>query len=163
MAQCADAKLSEDYIGIMENAQIDPRHINLEVTESTSSQSKQTLISHMDRLISRGVNFSLDDFGSGASNLNYIMDMPVQFVKFDKEMTQAYFSSDKAKYVVEAAMHMIHGLGLEIVAEGVETEEQYRKMKEIKINYIQGFYFSKPLPEQEFLAFLQQANAEATV
>ena len=163
VVQCADVRLSEDFIGIMNNAQIEPCRINLEITESTSARKKQTLISHMDRMISQGVNFSLDDFGSGASNLNYIMDMPVQFVKFDKEMIQAYFSSDKAKYVVEAAMHMIHGLGLEIVAEGVETEEQYRKMEEIKINYIQGFYFSRPLPEQEFLAFLQQANVEAPV
>ena len=162
VAQCADAKLSEDYIDIMENARIEPCHINLEITESTSAKEKQTLISHMDRMISRGVNFSLDDFGSGASNLNYIMDMPLQIIKFDKEMTQAYFSSDKAKYVMEAAMHMIHGLGLEIVAEGIETEEQYRKMEEIKINYIQGFFFSKPLPEQEFLAFLRQANVAAS-
>ena len=163
VAQCTDAKLSEDYIGIMESANIEPCRINLEITESTSAREKQTLISHMDRMIGQGVNFSLDDFGSGASNLNYIMDMPVRFVKFDKEMIQAYFSSDKAKYVMEAAMHMIHGLGLEIVAEGVETEEQYRKMEEIKINYIQGFYFSKPLPEQELLVFLQQANAEVPV
>ena len=160
VAQCADAKLSEDYIGVMENARIEPRHINLEITESTSARQKQTLISHMERMISRGVNFSLDDFGSGASNLNYILDMPVQIVKFDKEMIQAYFSSGKAKYVMDAAMHMIHGMGLEIVAEGVETEEQYRKMEEIKINYIQGFYFSKPLPEQEFLAFVRRANVE---
>ena len=162
VAQCADAKLSDDYIGIMENAHIEPRRINLEITESTSAREKQTLISHMERMISRGINFSLDDFGSGASNLNYILDMPVKFVKFDKEMTQAYFSSGKAKYVMDAAMHMIHGMGLEIVAEGVETEEQYRRMEEIKINYIQGFYFSKPLPEQEFLAFLQRENAGAS-
>ena len=161
VAQCADAKLSEDYIGIMESAQIEPCRINLEITESTSAREKQTLISHMDRMISRGVHFSLDDFGSGASNLNYVMDMPVQIVKFDKEMIQAYFSSDKAKYVMEAAMHMIHGLGLKIVAEGVETEEQYRRMKEMKINYIQGFYFSKPLPEDEFLGFLHRKNVEA--
>ena len=161
VAQCADARLSEDYIGIMESTRIEPRRINLEITESTSAQNKKTLISHMERMIGRGVNFSLDDFGSGASNLNYIMDMPVQIVKFDKEMTQAYFSSDKARYVMEAAMHMIHGLGLEIVAEGVETEEQRRKMEEIKINYIQGYYFSRPLPEQEFLTFLHQANAAA--
>ncbi|MCH5324723.1 MAG: EAL domain-containing protein [Eubacterium sp.] len=160
VAQCADAKLSEDYIGIMENASIEPSHINLEITESTSAREKKKLISHMDRMISRGVNFSLDDFGSGASNLNYIMDMPVKFVKFDKEMIQAYFYNEKAKYVMEAAMHMIHGMGLKIVAEGVETEEQYSKMEEIRINYIQGFYFSKPLPEQEFLAFLERANAE---
>ena len=162
VAQCADAKLSDDYIGIMENAHIDPCHINLEITESTSAREKQALISHMEQMISRGVHFSLDDFGSGASNLNYILDMPVQIVKFDKEMTQAYFSSGKAKYVMDAAMHMIHGMGLEIVAEGVETEEQYRRMEEIKINYIQGFYFSKPLPEQEFLAFLRRANAEVS-
>ena len=160
VAQCADAGLSDDYIGIMENANIEPRRINLEITESTSAREKKTLIAHMDRMIGHGVNFSLDDFGSGASNLNYIMDMPVKIVKFDKEMIQAYFSSDKARYVMEAAMHMIHGLGLEIVAEGVETEEQYRKLEEIKINYIQGFYFSKPLPEQEFLTFLHQMNVE---
>ena len=160
VAQCADTKLSKDYIGIMENVNIEPCHINLEITESTSAREKQTLISHMERMISRGVHFSLDDFGSGASNLNYILDMPVQIVKFDKEMIQAYFSSGKAKYVMDAAMHMIHGMGLEIVAEGVETEEQYRKMEEIKINYIQGFYFSRPLPEQEFLAFLHRANVE---
>ena len=158
VAQCADAKLSDDYIRIMETAGIDPRHINLEITESTSAREKQVLIAHMERLIARGVHFSLDDFGSGASNLNYILDMPVQIVKFDKEMTQAYFSSGKAKYVMDAAMHMIHGMGLEIVAEGVETEEQCRKMEEIRINYIQGFYFSKPLPEDEFIAYLRKAN-----
>ena len=163
VAQCADAKLSKDYIDIMENAHIEPRRINLEITESTSAREKQTLISHMERMINRGVHFSLDDFGSGASNLNYILDMPVQIVKFDKEMIQAYFSSGKAKYALDAALHMVHGLGLEIVAEGVETEEQYQKMEEIKMNYVQGFYFSKPLPEQEFLAFLRQANVEGSV
>lgn len=163
VVQCTDNRLSEDYIGIMENASIEPCHINLEITESTSAQNKQMLISHMEKMISRGVNFSLDDFGSGASNLNYIVDMPVEIVKFDREMIQAYFSSDKAKYVMDAAMHMIRGMGLKIVAEGVETEEQYRKMEEIEINYIQGFYFSKPLPEQEFLAFLSRADIETTV
>ena len=163
VAQCADTRLSKDYIEIMEKAHIEPRRINLEITESTSAREKQTLIAHMERMIRRGVHFSLDDFGSGASNLNYILDMPVQIVKFDKEMTQAYFSSGKAKYAMDAAMHMIHGLGLKIVAEGVETQEQCRRMEEIKMNYIQGYYFSKPLPEQEFLAFLKKANAEETV
>lgn len=160
--QCTDNRLSEDYIDIMEKARIEPCRINLEITESTSAQNKQMLISHMEKMISRGVNFSLDDFGSGASNLNYIVDMPVEIVKFDREMTQAYFSSHKAKYVMDAAMHMIRGMGLKIVAEGIETEEQYRKMEEIEINYIQGFYFSKPLPEQELLEFLSRENIEAS-
>ena len=161
VVQCADEKLADDYIGIMQSARIDPHRINLEITESTSLQGRKTLIANMERMIAHGVSFSLDDFGTGASNLNYIVDMPVQIVKFDRGMIQAYFASGKAKYVMDAAMHMIHGMGLEIVAEGVETQEQYRKLEEIKINYIQGYYFSRPLPEQEFLAFLRRENAGA--
>ena len=82
--------------------------------------------------------------------------MPVQIVKFDRSMIQSYFTSQKAKYVMDAAMQMIHGMELAIVAEGIETEEQYNAMKEIKISYIQGYYFSKPLPEEEFLDFLRE-------
>ena len=161
VVQCVNEKLAEDYINIMENAQMDPRRINLEITESTSLREKQSMIANMDRMINYGVSFSLDDFGTGASNLNYIVDMPVQIVKFDRGMIQAYFVSGKAKYVMDAAMHMIHGMGLQIGAEGIETEEQYRKMEEIKINYIQGYYFSKPLPEQEFLEFLHRDEGVA--
>ena len=162
VVQCADDKLAEDYISIIDNAQINPHYINLEITESSSLHGKQTLIANMERLIQHGVSFSLDDFGTGASNLNYIVDMPVQIVKFDRGMSQAYFDNGKAKYVMDAAMHMIHGMGLKIVAEGIETEEQYRKMEEIKINYIQGYYFSKPLPEMELLDFLRRNNGEVS-
>lgn len=158
VVQCADDRLADIYIDIMNRIKMDPKCINLEITESASMRAKQTLISNMERMMERGIHFSLDDFGTGQSNLNYIVDMPVKIVKFDREMIQAYFASQKAKYVMDAAMHMIQGMGLEIVAEGIETEEQYKKMEEIKINYIQGYYFSRPLPEQEFLAFLQREN-----
>ena len=158
VVQCADEKLAETYIGIMNEIKIDPFRVNLEITESASLHAKQTLISNMERMIKYGLHFAIDDFGTGQSNLNYIVDMPVNIVKFDREMIQAYFVSDKAKYVMDAAMHMIHGMGLEIVAEGIETKEQYKKMEEIKINFIQGYYFSKPLPEQEFLDFLRREN-----
>lgn len=158
VVQCADEKLAENYIEIMNDRKMVPRRINLEITESASLHEKQILIANMERLIQYGVHFSIDDFGTGQSNLNYIVDMPVKIVKFDREMIQSYFVSDKARYVMDAAMHMIHGMGLAIVAEGIETKEQYEKMEEIKINYIQGYYFSKPLPEQEFLEFLQKKN-----
>ena len=159
--QCVDDKLAEDYINIMGNTRIDPSRINLEITESISPHGKRRMISNMNQMIDYGVHFSLDDFGTGASNLNYIVDMPVRIVKFDREMTQAYFTGGKARYVMDAAMHMIRGMGLEIVAEGIETEEQCRKMEEIQINFIQGFYFSRPLPEQEFLEFLRRENGMA--
>ena len=158
VVQCTDDKLADNYIEIMDSIHIEPARINLEITESASLRAKQNLITNMTRMIDYGIHFSLDDFGTGQSNLNYIVDMPVKIVKFDREMIQAYFANNKAKYVMDAAMHMIHGMGLEIVAEGIETEEQYKKMEEIKINYIQGFYFSKPLPEQDFLSFLRREN-----
>ena len=161
VVQCADEKLADTYIEVMNSMEMDPRRINLEITESASLRAKRILISNMERMIEYGIHFSLDDFGTGQSNLNYIVDMPVKIVKFDREMIQTYFANDRAQYVMDAAMHMIHGMGMKIVAEGIETEEQYKKMEEINIDYVQGFYFSKPLPEQEFLEFLHRENNKA--
>lgn len=158
VAQCTDERLAEKYIDIMKDIAIEPSRINLEITETASLHEKEILISNMEKMIEYGIHFSIDDFGTGESNLNYIVDMPVKIVKFDREMIQSYFVSDKARYVMDATMHMIQGMDLKIVAEGIETKEQYEKMEEIKINYIQGYYFSKPLPEQEFLEFLQREN-----
>ncbi len=155
VVQCGYPGLADDYIGIMEKYQINPRYINLEITESASMAAKKTLLENMRRLMEYGVCFSLDDFGTGQSNLNYIVDMPVDIVKFDREMSQAFFQDEKAKYVMNAAMQMIHGMKLKIMSEGIETEEQYMAMEELSIDYIQGYYFSKPLPEAAFLAFLQ--------
>ncbi|MDE7199630.1 MAG: EAL domain-containing protein, partial [Lachnospiraceae bacterium] len=162
VVQCSYSELADDYIGIMEKYQIDPRYINLEITESASMAAKKTLLENMRRLMEYGVHFSLDDFGTGQSNLNYIVDMPVSIVKFDREMSQAFFRDEKAKYVMNAAMQMIHGMKLKIVSEGIETKDQYLAMEELDIDYIQGYYFSKPLPETEFLTFLQK-NREPIV
>ena len=155
VVQCGYPGLAEEYMGIMEKYQINPQYINLEITESASLAAKKTLLENMHRLMEYGVHFSLDDFGTGQSNLNYIVDMPVSIVKFDREMSQAFFRDEKAKYVLNAAMQMIHGMKLKIVSEGIETEEQYRAMEELSIDYIQGYYFSRPLPEAAFLEFLR--------
>ena len=152
--QCEDLSLAETYIRIMEKYRLDPSCINLEITESASIKIRDNLLKNMQALMNYGVKFSLDDFGNGESNLNYIVDMPVSIVKFDRDMTQTYFSSQKAKFVMEAAMHMIHDMKLEIVSEGVETKEQMEAIKALGIEYIQGYYFSRPLPGKEFLEFV---------
>lgn len=154
VVQCADEHLADTFIRIMESHNINPSMINLEITESASLSAKKILLDNMMCLINYGVKFSLDDFGTGQSNLNYIVDMPVDIVKFDRYMTNAYFENKKAKYVMNAAMHMIHGMELEIVSEGIETEKQFEAMQKLGISYIQGYYFSKPLPQPEFLNFL---------
>lgn len=155
--QCEEVSLAKTYIRIMERYGLDPACINLEITESTSVQTKKNLLKNMQVLIDYGVEFSLDDFGSGASNLNYIIDMPVSIVKFDRDMSQAYFDNHKAKFVMEAAMRMIHDMELEIVSEGVETKEQMEAIVALGIEYIQGYYFSRPLAGREFLQFVGEA------
>ena len=133
----------------------------MEITESASIRLRDILLENMRVLMDYGVKFALDDFGNGESNLNYIVDMPVSIVKFDRDMTQAYFSSYKAKFVMEAAMHMIHDMKLEVVSEGVETEEQAQAIEALGIEYIQGYYFSRPLPGAEFLKFVAGSGQQA--
>ncbi len=158
MVQCSNDKLAEQYIEIMQRYGIPARRINLEITESASVEAKKVLLENMNTLIDYGVTFSLDDFGTGQSNLNYIVDMPVDIVKFDRSMILSYFENGKAKYVMDAAMRMIHGMKLHIVSEGIETKEQLDVMLELGIDYIQGYYFSKPLPEAEYVEFLEKNN-----
>ncbi len=158
VVQCAYSDLALDYIRIMEESGVSPKQINLEITESASMNARRTLLDNMKKLMDYGVTFSLDDFGTGQSNLDYIVDMPVDIVKFDKGMTNAYFENGKAKYIMDAAMNMIRGMDLKIVSEGIETEEQFRIMENLGINYIQGYYFSKPLPAEEFLEFIKKNN-----
>ena len=158
VVQCCYAKLARDFIDIMDKYSVNPKSINLEITESASIEGKNILLKNMEKLRNYGVKFSLDDFGTGQSNLNYIAEMPVDIVKFDRDMTRSYFENDKAHYVMGAAMSMIKGMEMEIVSEGIETSEQYKTMKGLGIDYIQGYYFSKPLPEKEFIEFMLKAN-----
>lgn len=161
VVQCAYTDLAMDYMDIMRRYGIDPRQINLEITESASINEKNLLLANMDRLINFGVSFALDDFGTGQSNLDYIMDMPVAVAKFDREMTQAYFANEKARQVMNATVRMIHDMGLMVVSEGVETAEEFRIIESLGIEFVQGYYFSKPLPEDEFLEYLRTFKAPA--
>lgn len=113
----------------------------------------------MNALRKVGVRFALDDFGTGQSNLSYIVDMPIDIVKFDRCMTNAYFDNGKGKPVMDAAMGMIQKLKLEIVSEGIEEKEQFAKLDELGIDYIQGYYFSKPRNAAEFISFIESNNA----
>ncbi len=153
--QCAYEPLADNYIAIMKKYGVRPDFINLEITETATLGAKKAVMANMHKLIDYGVSFSLDDFGTGQSNLNYIVDMPVDIVKFDRTMIRSYFENGKAKYVMDAAMHMIHGMQLKIVAEGIETKEQFEIMEALGISYIQGYYFSKPIPEQAFVEFIR--------
>jgi len=146
------------FLNLLEKHSIAPTQINMEITETSSITSTENLYNNMKRLEEHGVTFSLDDFGAGTSNLNYIVDMPVNIVKLDKHLTDEYFKNPKAQAIVKTVIEMAHSMGIDITAEGIETEEQLNTMKELGVDYIQGYYFSRPLPEHEYLKFIQNHN-----
>ena len=84
--------------------------------------------------------------------------MPVRIVKLDRDLSAAYFKAPKAQAIVKAVIAMAHSMDIKLIAEGIETEDEFEAMKALGVDYIQGFYFSKPLPEREFLKFVQEKN-----
>ncbi|MCQ2496796.1 MAG: EAL domain-containing protein [Lachnospiraceae bacterium] len=151
VAQFEQVDLAHRFISIMEGYGVAPSKINLEITETASIRAKQSMLENMKTFLDFGVTFSLDDFGKGHSNLMYVVEMPVSIVKLDMDMIRAYFTEPKARLVVEATVKMAHKLGLHIVAEGVEDKASLDAMQEESIDFIQGYYFSKPVSKNSFI------------
>jgi EAL domain-containing protein (putative c-di-GMP-specific phosphodiesterase class I) len=158
MAQFDDDNPADFIRKAMEDFEIRPDWINLEITETANATTRQAVLRNMDQLIKQGMRFALDDFGTGRSNLDYFVTMPVDIIKFDYKFTQWYFKSRKAKYVIESLIQLMNRMELPIVAEGVETKEQLDTMCNLGVAYIQGFYFSKPLPKEQFIGFLKEQD-----
>lgn len=158
VVQCGDPNLANTYIKIMNDYNVDPKQINLEITETASSNLRNIMLNNMEKLIEYGVSFSLDDFGMGNSNINYIIEMPVEIVKFDKVLVDSYFSDPKAKLVVDKIIEMIKALNLELVLEGIEEKDILEQALKLDIDYIQGYFFSKPIPTNEFIDFIKDKN-----
>ena len=145
-------------IDTIEKYNVKPEWINLEITETASNESKNLLLHNMNKLIAAGIEFSLDDFGTGRSNLDYFVNMPVRNIKFDYTFTQGFFTNDKVKQIFTGMVDVLHNMDMTIVSEGVETKEQMSAMIDLGVEYIQGYYFSKPICEQDFLEFLRKNN-----
>lgn len=154
--QCEKMGLSDRLISIIERYGIDPTLINLEITETASISARKVLLENMKRLIEYGFTFSLDDFGKGESNLMYVVEMPVSIVKLDQDMSKAFFCSEKARHAVRTMINMAHDMEMKVVSEGIETKEEMETLKAEGIDYIQGYYYSKPLPVDEYLEFLRK-------
>ncbi|MBQ2802646.1 MAG: EAL domain-containing protein [Lachnospiraceae bacterium] len=149
--QCMQHDLADRLLEVMKRYNINPSFINFEITETAASNSENTLLHNMKKLMDKQATFSLDDYGSGYANINYILDLPISLLKYDKNMLWSYFDNAKGQLIMEHTVDMVKGLHLRSLAEGVETKEQFDKVQEMGIEYTQGFYFSKPLPEQDFL------------
>lgn len=149
---------SAEFIKIVKQYGVDPKRICLEVTETATIAYPEVFEEFMEDMIKEGFTFAIDDFGTGYSNISRIVTKNFGIVKLDKS-----FLTDDAKMtsVLKAVVHLLHKLEIPIVIEGVETKDQYTSMKGLGIEYVQGWYFSKALPEQEFVDFVNKSIEEA--
>ena len=142
---------SEFVLNLLKKYDLPSKNLELEITESVMMRSMDNVINNMNRIREAGIRIALDDFGTGYSSLNYLTKIPINTLKIDKSFIEDAELKREKSLLVETIVHIAHGLGLSIVAEGVETEEQYVYMLKHKCERIQGFYFSEPLPEDKVM------------
>ncbi len=137
--------------------------INIEITETASEQAVAGVAEGMEKLRRLGYTFSLDDFGSGYSNLNRLIAGDFVNVKIDKPLLWEADKNPNTRRLLESLTHIIRGLGYNVIQEGVETQAQLERVTASGGNMIQGYYFSRPLPEEEFLRYLRAERENAAV
>ncbi len=148
---------------LLQKHKLDPSMVNLEITESIAVSSGRKLKRNMEDLINHGCSFSMDDFGTGYSNLSQITKAEFSVIKIDKSLLWPIFEKknpnrQNAKILLENMVSMILQMGLKIVVEGVETKEQFEYLEGLGVTYIQGYYFSKPIGQDDYLRFLDKYN-----
>ena len=137
--------------------------INIEITETASEQAVAGVAEGMEKLRRLGYTFSLDDFGSGYSNLNRLIAGDFVNVKIDKPLLWEADKNPNTRRLLESLTHIIRGLGYNVIQEGVETQAQLERVTASGGNMIQGYYFSRPLPEEELLRYLRAERENAAV
>ena len=155
--QCQSKTLASELRQIMQQYDIQPRFIGLEITETAAISAGKTLYRNMKELKQSGVTFAMDDFGTGYSNLAQMVEVAYEFIKLDKTLVWPAFEkdNDKARILLEEVIDMVQRLGISIIAEGVETKEQAEWLAGRQVAHLQGYYFSRPVCEQEYLEFIK--------
>ena len=153
--QCMQEKLYEQLLGIMDFYGLDYKYIELEVTETAAVVSSDTLMINMKQLMEKNMSFALDDYGMGYSNTTSILKYPFHTIKLDKSIVWAAMKDDKARKLLQHTIAMFRDMGIELVAEGVETKEMAAMLSKMKCDYLQGYLYSKPVKAEEFLKLLQ--------
>jgi len=144
---------STSFIQICKKYDVNPRKMCFEVTETSAISHVENIKSFISSLEKEGFSFAIDDFGTGYSNLAQMMNLSISKIKFDKSLLQQ-------PELLKSLFIMMKSLNMKIVMEGVETEEQYKLVVDCGTDYVQGYFFSMPLEEKEFISFIEKNNKE---
>ncbi|MDX9802161.1 MAG: EAL domain-containing protein, partial [Spirochaetia bacterium] len=140
---------------VLQETGMEPKHLELEITESTIMVDTDNTMDILDKLSSLGISFAIDDFGTGFSSIGYLTRIPIDTIKIDKSFTQGIDTSEDSLSIVRSVIQLSSNLGIEVVAEGVENEDHLRLLRELECDLAQGYYFSRPVPAGEFEKLLE--------
>lgn len=160
--QCMRRGLTRAFKDILEKYRLDAKHINLEITESAAADNAELLAENVARLRNLGLTFSLDDYGTGYSNFTYILEMEFANIKLDRSILWSTDTHEEAKSILSNSIRMIQEIGEKALVEGVETEEQKNMLCEYGCDYLQGYYFSKPVDVESFITYCREFNGVAS-
>ncbi|MEP1444796.1 MAG: EAL domain-containing protein [Paraglaciecola sp.] len=152
--QLHNANFIEIVRSALSNAQLDPEKLTIEITESIFSDDKEIIFQRIKQLQSMGIKVSIDDFGTEYSSLSVIQDLAVNTVKIDRSFVNKLSSNGMA--IIEAVNQMASSLNYEVIAEGVETQQQVQILSDLGIEMLQGYYFSKPLERDKVIPYINQ-------
>ena len=160
VAQCLQRELPETIRRLQRKYGVDPRQVNFEVTETQFDNLSDIMNRNLHELAEMGYTFSLDDYGVGYSNIQRLKTLPLKIIKLDKSLVDDMFT-EAGQVIIENTVRMMRGIHKELVVEGVETQEEMDALAELSCDFIQGFFYSRPLPEKEFVRFLRERNGGA--
>lgn len=158
--QCMYPGLSDEVAAIMKQNNILESQINFEITETSAMAANPVVTENINRLLGSGIDFSLDDYGTGYSNLGYLSELPFKNVKIDKSLLWSADTNEKADLTLQNTISMAKKLDIKIVVEGVETQQQVKKLLDLQADYFQGYYFSKPVNGENFLKYISTFEAQ---
>ncbi len=147
----------ENVLRLKTKYNIEPNYINFEITESKPFVYDDILFTRINILQDSGFEFILDDYGTGYSNLEKFAKFPIRYVKLDRNLVKLT-KSEQMRNAIKSTFKMIHELNRKTVIEGIETESEFNDFLKFDCSFIQGFYFSKALPESNFIEFLEKYN-----
>lgn len=156
-AECMQEHLSETIITTLHRFNVPPSRLNISVPETAVFQSRSQLPNTLDTLVNAGVSITLDDFGKGYSNLQKISQLPFKAIKLDKSFVDNS-NYDRANIILESIINLAKALKLETIVGGIETETSLKEFEKLNCDYIQGFYFAEPMPEETFADFIRKSN-----
>ncbi|MCJ7765100.1 MAG: bifunctional diguanylate cyclase/phosphodiesterase, partial [Thiovulaceae bacterium] len=149
--------LTKLVMNILDEEELLPEHLQLELTEAVAMKNPQAAIAVMDELHEKGIRMSIDDFGTGYSSLSYLKRFKVYKLKIDQSFVRDIPDNPEDKAIVSAIITMATELGMHTIAEGVETSEQLAFLRLKRCSEVQGYYFSKPLQAEQFAAYVKES------